>query len=69
LKTIADAISPTHSSISYLDKIEVIDDCSIALRKCFELANKNDIVCATGSIYLAAGLRSLYLNKIVKKEN
>ncbi|MDR1291209.1 MAG: hypothetical protein LBK06_08410, partial [Planctomycetaceae bacterium] len=25
LKTIADAISPTHSSISYLDKIEVID--------------------------------------------
>ncbi|MDR1478312.1 MAG: hypothetical protein LBJ00_05155 [Planctomycetaceae bacterium] len=79
LKTIADAILQTQSSIRYAnkssgsdvrasDKIEVIDDCTIALSKCFELAGKNDIVCATGSIYLAAGLRNFYLNNITKKK-
>ncbi|MDR2641461.1 MAG: hypothetical protein LBC74_01570 [Planctomycetaceae bacterium] len=68
LKTIADAILPVRKLSKDECKIRVVYDCMLALRQCFALADKNDIVCATGSIYLAAELRNFYLNNIIKKK-
>jgi dihydrofolate synthase/folylpolyglutamate synthase len=67
LRTIAEAILPIHKFNRDTCKIEVVLDYSLALRKCFDQADKNDVVCVTGSIYLAAELRNCYLTKITKK--
>ncbi|MDR2172359.1 MAG: hypothetical protein LBP59_19615 [Planctomycetaceae bacterium] len=67
LKTIADAILPLRTK-SRQCKIHVICDSATALNNCFEQADKNDVICVTGSIYLAAELRNFYLNNIAKNQ-
>ncbi|MDR1485724.1 MAG: hypothetical protein LBT09_12995 [Planctomycetaceae bacterium] len=64
LRTIAEAILPTLKLGRDECSMSVVDDCSVALDKCFELAGKNDIICVTGSLFLAAELREYYLNRI-----
>ncbi|MDR2761849.1 MAG: bifunctional folylpolyglutamate synthase/dihydrofolate synthase [Planctomycetaceae bacterium] len=66
LKTIADEILPTFGQKIPLCKIELIYEASQALKKCFDLAEKDDVVCVTGSIYLAAELRNYYIKEIGK---
>ncbi|MDR1922727.1 MAG: hypothetical protein LBQ66_00015 [Planctomycetaceae bacterium] len=64
LRTIIDAILPIYEPKNRPKEIQVINDNSLALQKCLELANPNDVICITGSIYLAAELRKLFLNNI-----
>jgi dihydrofolate synthase/folylpolyglutamate synthase len=62
LQTIAETVlSAPNMKNNNMCKMEVILDSSLALSKCFELADKDDVVCVTGSIYLAAELRDFYL--------
>jgi hypothetical protein len=37
--------------------LEVVADCREALKKCLQTATPKDLVCVTGSLYLAAELR------------
>jgi folylpolyglutamate synthase/dihydropteroate synthase len=37
--------------------ITVTEDCKDAMRQCERMANKEDVICVTGSLYLAAELR------------
>ncbi|MDR2344908.1 MAG: hypothetical protein LBE18_02475 [Planctomycetaceae bacterium] len=68
LKTITEVIlSTTCNQEIKPNEINSIYDSSFALSKCFEIANKDDVICVTGSIYLAAELRNYYLNNIAKK--
>ncbi|MDR0392388.1 MAG: hypothetical protein LBH59_10810 [Planctomycetaceae bacterium] len=61
LQTISETVLSSPNMKNNTCKMEVILDSSLALSKCFELADKDDIVCVTGSIYLAAELRDFYL--------
>ena len=43
--------------------ISVVEDCKEALRQCLQRADAKDIICVTGSLYLAAELRKHLLEK------
>jgi dihydrofolate synthase/folylpolyglutamate synthase len=64
LKTISEAILPTLGKKKFACDISVIQDSCTALKNCFKIADKDDIVCATGSIYLAAELRKFYIEEL-----
>jgi len=42
-------------------RISVVEDCSTALRQCLQIATPKDVICITGSLYLAAELRKCVL--------
>ena len=51
-----------------LSRVEVIEDSREALEKCWSLAAPNDVVCVTGSMFLAAELRQYFLEKLSEHE-
>ena len=43
-----------------MKRITVVEDCKDALRQCLLMADSKDVICITGSLYLAAELRKWY---------
>jgi dihydrofolate synthase/folylpolyglutamate synthase len=41
--------------------VSVVEDCKEAFAQCLKMAKKNDVICVTGSMYLAAELRQEFL--------
>lgn len=54
-------ISGSSKNIKNNIKIEVIENCTDALQFCFRNAAPDDVICVTGSLFLAAELRQFYL--------
>jgi dihydrofolate synthase/folylpolyglutamate synthase len=46
-------------------QIEVIENCQEALRKIWAESTSNDVICVTGSMFLAAELRKFFFEQIV----
>ncbi|MDR1964099.1 MAG: hypothetical protein LBQ50_10005, partial [Planctomycetaceae bacterium] len=56
---------PAQSSASETDiQIEVIEDCKEALRKVWAESASDDVICVTGSLFLAAELRKFFFEQI-----
>jgi len=51
-------------SLDTAPKITVDDNACHALEECWRIAERNDLVCATGSMYLASELRKYFLDTI-----
>jgi dihydrofolate synthase/folylpolyglutamate synthase len=52
--------SDSHNFDQALLNVEVVEDCYEALKRCLDAATPDDVVCVTGSMYLAAELRRAY---------
>ena len=44
-----------------IENVTVVEDCKDALAQCLKKAKPNDVICITGSLYLAAELRQFFL--------
>ena len=60
---IADAIMLPVDLEQELANITIAENCRDALEQCIQMANKKDIICITGSLYLAAELRKYFLER------
>ena len=47
--------------------ISVVEDCKDALRQCLLMANSQNVICVTGSLYLTAELRQCFLENMPDK--
>ncbi|MDR0338098.1 MAG: hypothetical protein LBI18_13515 [Planctomycetaceae bacterium] len=47
-------------------RLEIIDDCREALRKIWAESTSDDVICVTGSMFLAAELRQFFFEQIVQ---
>ena len=51
-----------------MEHIFVIEDCKDALKRCLLMADARDVVCITGSLYLAAELRQCFLENVLDNQ-
>ncbi len=64
-------VFPESGETLHLDappEIEIIDDCREALRSCWNGALPGDVVCVSGSMFLAAELRREFLDEYAGKD-
>ena len=59
---VADAVTFPLDLEQELDHVTIEEDCKSALAKCIQMAEKRDVICITGSLYLAAELRECFLD-------
>jgi folylpolyglutamate synthase/dihydropteroate synthase len=46
-----------------IKNITIVEDCKEALKQCLLIADPKDVICLTGSLYLAAELRKCFLEQ------
>ena len=47
-----------------MEHISMVEDCKDALKQCLQMADSKDVICITGSLYLAAELRKYFLESV-----
>ena len=52
---------------SPLARVEVVENCFDAVKRCWNMATPQDVICVTGSMFLAAEVRRFFLEKLNKE--